>query len=69
MFILKEISGVEGCMDQVVSYLVLARVASCWCEMRSKSSFGEDFEGSYQEGKMSKVLMKLRLQKNINQQI
>jgi hypothetical protein len=37
--------------------------------MRSKSSVGEYFEGSYQEGKMSKVLMKLRLQKNINRQI
>jgi hypothetical protein len=37
--------------------------------MRSKSSVGEDFEDSYQENKMSKVLMKLRLQKNINRQI
>jgi hypothetical protein len=37
--------------------------------MRSKSSVGEDFEGSYQEDKMSKSLMKLRLQKNINRQI
>jgi hypothetical protein len=37
--------------------------------MRSKSSIGEYFEGSYQEGKMSKFLMKLRLQKNINWQI
>jgi len=37
--------------------------------MRSNSSFGEDFEGSYQEDKMSKVLLTLRLQKNINRQI
>jgi hypothetical protein len=37
--------------------------------MRSKSSFGEDFEDSYQENKMSKVLMKLRLQNNINWKI
>jgi len=37
--------------------------------MKSKSSIGEDVEGSYQEEKMSKVLMKFRLQKNINRQI
>jgi hypothetical protein len=37
--------------------------------MRSKILVGEDIEGSYQEEKMSKALMKFRLQKNINQQI
>jgi len=37
--------------------------------MISKILVGEDIEGSYQEEKMSKFLMKFRLQKNINQQI
>jgi hypothetical protein len=37
--------------------------------MRPKSLFDEDIEGSYKEVKISKFLMKLRLQKNINQQI
>jgi len=37
--------------------------------MRYKSSIGEYIEGSFQEINMSKVLMNLRLNKNINQQI
>jgi hypothetical protein len=37
--------------------------------MRCKSQVGEDIEGSFQGNKMSKVLMKLRLQKSINRKI
>jgi hypothetical protein len=37
--------------------------------MRSKTQVGEDFEDSCWEEKMSKSLMKLRLHRNINQQI
>jgi hypothetical protein len=37
--------------------------------MRSKSSAGEYLEGYLQGNKMSKFIMKLRLQKNINRNI
>ena len=37
--------------------------------MRYEAQVGEDIEGSFQESKMSKVLMKLRSQKNINRKI
>jgi hypothetical protein len=39
------------------------------CDMRSKRLVGDDLEDSYQENKMSKSLMKLSIQKNINRQI
>jgi hypothetical protein len=37
--------------------------------MRSNILYGEYLEGSFQGNKMSKVLMKLRLQNKINRQI
>jgi len=51
------------------SELVLTCVESCCCDMIFESSTGEDIEDFYLGNKMSKVLMKLRLKKNINRQI